>query len=456
MRVLTICEFDRLVCDPGVVGPDCHCVPVQDFDWLRGHRDGMGLARAAGLLATEGRSTTLLQITERKGRPALRAINYAGVLQTPGGLILEILPKTYDRRDDPELIAKWRGVLIRMLAAAGPLPIRAAFDHTSLQSIPGNLPDTLIKRFLDATASATRSGLGENYIRRRERSESLRGRIDMQRQMRDHQTGVHRLHIEYDELSANTSENRLLRSALERVRTMPSLSGDAQKSLSELLFYFKDISASANQAADFRRWRDDRGRPKHARLRQWCELILSGERPAYMRGAAPGISLMFPVERLFEAYFAAWIRRRLPPDARLRVGDTSIHLARFAPSNSEARDCFVLKPDFIVSRAGRPLAVLDTKWKRLKSGTANHGLSREDLYQIFAYSHRYFVESGECLLVYPASPAFPECAGPYVLGEGRRLWIAPFDPFHDTLKLPSELLSGSDSVWSQITGAAAL
>jgi 5-methylcytosine-specific restriction enzyme subunit McrC len=46
----------------------------------------------------------------------------------------------------------------------------------------------------------------------------------------------------------------------------------------------------------------------YAPLRPWCELILYRQMPYSLVGVWRGVSLLFPMEKLFERFVAAWLR----------------------------------------------------------------------------------------------------------------------------------------------------
>ena len=62
--------------------------------------------------------------------------------------------------------------------------------------------------------------------------------------------------------------------------------------------------------------------------------------PLAIAGESRGMSLLFPMERLFEAYVAAWMRKRLVSDARL------VTQARtFSLCEHDGARMFQLRPD---------------------------------------------------------------------------------------------------------------
>lgn len=402
---------------------------ARDFDWLAEHREGLGLAARSGFTINPANAKTLLRL---RGRDVLQVQNYAGVLQTPFGLTIEILPKIY-ATDDAQ---RSRQTLLRMLELIHGLPLRAAFDHSPLGTVSGDLSQWLVLRFLKLTAEAARRGLRREYHAISTKSSTVRGQIDFRRQARDPQGGLGALHLQYEELRENNPENRIIHSALLRAKRLAGSSLRAARLLRELLFCFRDIPPSRDFPGDFRLWRANRANPEYAQLRRWCGLLLDGQRPAFLRGSAPGISLLFPLDRLFEDYTRYWIKRKLSPRIALRGPGHSRKLARL---QGGSRELFTLKPDLSLWRDGDCAAILDVKWKAIDPELRTHGIKSPDAYQLFAYGHAFLRERGDLVLIYPATEKFHATIGPYDLVNERRLWIVPFDLHADAIRFPREL-----------------
>ncbi|WP_438040147.1 5-methylcytosine restriction system specificity protein McrC [Sorangium sp. So ce128] len=84
-----------------------------------------------------------------------------------------------------------------------------------------------------------------------------------------------------------------------------------------------------------------------------------------------------------------------------------------------------LKPDALL-RLPDGVLIVDAKYKSLRPrGARPHGVEREDLYQVGAYLSRFANDGGEALLVYPAdgdaSPPEVVAEGPWRFGSGQRL-----------------------------------
>jgi len=127
-------------------------------------------------------------------------------------------------------------------------------------------------------------------------------------------------------------------------------------------------------------------RPVRAR----CELILYRQMQYSLVGDWQGISLLFPMEKLYERFVASCLRRHLLPDAVSRAPAASEFLCMH-----EGNRMFRLEPDLLVEHEGRHW-VSDTKLKRLDAtDRANKsGLSQADLYQPFAYGMKHLGRDG--------------------------------------------------------------
>ena len=130
----------------------------------------------------------------------------------------------------------------------------------------------------------------------------------------------------------------------------------------ELRSLLLEVPLSRNIRQDFRQWQNDRLMAHYQPLRPWCELILGDQSPLAISGEWRGISMLFPMEVLFERYVEVLLRRQLLAGSKLRAQlsgqDLCLH---------QERGMFRLKPDLLLDLAGQNW-VLDTKWKLLDAG----------------------------------------------------------------------------------------
>lgn len=407
MRSVVVREYARLTTAP-VAQPtlDQAQIPESAFEWL---------CKESARLRQSGAS--LVQLDDRRW---LRLDNYVGVIEAPCGTRIEILPKCLDGADEVE---RARHVLRKMLSRCLNLPTRET-GPTNIQTFSAPLTEWVMSQFLAELDHLIKRGVRFDYHAVREQQRYLRGRLDITRQLRQPPGRQHLFQIEHDLFDADRPENRLLRTALDRVCRITRDPGNWRLS-HELATFLAPVPHSQDVANDFRRWRNDRLMAHYRPVRPWCSLILNEQTPLSILGEWHGASLLFPMEKVFERYVETCLRRILPPDAVLTPSASSKHLC-----SHKGESWFLLKPDFLVQR-GQQRVVLDTKWKRLDESLGGsrdkYGLSQSDFYQLFAYGQRYLDGEGTLLLVYPMTSTFRSPLEEFAFDGQLRLAVVPFD-----------------------------
>ena len=405
ITAITVREYARLTTE-SVAAPslDRAQVSATAFDWL------------CNLSAKFSRSgAALVQVENRRW---LKLDNYVGVLETPCGTRLEILPKHVEEGD---CVARSRSLLQRMIANAIDLPVREA-DETSLQVFNAPLSEWVMGRFLLALDHLIKRGVRSDYLRVEAAERYLRGQLDMVRHLRQPPGRQHVFQIRHDVFVPDRPENRLLKCALEQVCRLTQTPAHWRLA-QELRILLNEVPASNDIASDFKAWHLDRLMAHYQPVRPWCELILYRQMPLSLVGEWCGISLLFPMEKLFERYVAAMLQRSLVADARLITQAASKTLCEHDGGTK-----FRLQPDLLIEH-GTKRWVLDTKWKRLDGNDKanNYSLSQTDFYQLFAYGQKYLDGAGELALVYPKRESFAKPLPVFDFGLGLSLWVLPFD-----------------------------
>lgn len=405
-RCITVREYAHLSTAEVMPGSlDCAQVPKSAFDWLCGLSQRYRLTRETALVEVEDRHS-------------LRLDSYVGVLETPCGTRLEVLPKTLDDEAD---IAGSRRLLQRMIAAALDIVPREA-GKSSLQLFDAPLSEWVMGQFLGALDHLVKRGVRSDYQRVEATERFLRGQLDVVRQMRQPPGRDHLFNIRHDVFVPDRPENRLLKLALERVAKLAQAPANWRLA-NELRGLLAEIPPSRDVGADFKLWQTDRLMAHYQPIRPWCELILYQQMPLALQGPWHGISMLFPMEKLFERYVEKALRRDLFDGARLTAQAKSQYLCKYADEGM-----FQLKPDMLIEQ-GRQRWVLDAKWKRVAGLDRKNkfGLSQADFYQLYAYGHKYLNGKGEMALIYPKWNGFSEALGPFDFGQGLTLWALPFD-----------------------------
>jgi 5-methylcytosine-specific restriction enzyme subunit McrC len=308
-----------------------------------------------------------------------------------------------------------------------------------LRSAP--LSEALISIFLGHVATLVRRGIRRDYERVEEEEPFLRGRLRVVQQMRAPPGRQHLFPIEYDLFSENRPENRLIHSALVKV-ARTSRTAHNQRLARELRHGLESVPLSAAYQADFMKWRSGRDMIHYQPILPWVRLILNQQCPFALKDEHAGISFLFPMEKLFEKYVAQVLARQLSPR---RV---SVHTQLRSQYLAEQPRAFQLKPDLVLAGGGKWLAVMDTKWKLIDQRAAyddgsedpKAGIAQGDMYQLFAYGHKYLGGKGRLALIYPKWSGFTAPLPPFRLGDGLTLDVLPFDLDKDECALIDRLL----------------
>ncbi len=423
MNSLTIFEFDKIVASgEGICGAT---VPLRVFSWLK-----------AQCLSNSDKTTKWARLARLNGQLAVQVTSYVGVLRTPCGFQIEVLPKI-GRNTSPD---EARSLLIEMLRCL------AEFQHiktasADLTAVRMPLMEVFIHQFLVAVSTVVKHGLRSDYVEKQDNLFSLRGKILVANQITQNLVRRDRFFTEHDEFSPDRAENRLVHSALRHVLSL-SRSQENQRIARELSFVFATVPQSGNITLDFQKIRLDRGMGYYKPALDWAKLILQELSPIPGIGKHHASSLLFPMERVFEAYVEKHLSPQLHKGFFLKAQASSQYLV-----THEDHRWFQLRPDLLVKNRQGTHLVLDTKWKLLDStknnGTDKYQLSQADFYQLYAYGHHYLDGEGEIILIYPETDSFdqPLPAFDFPKPGGMKLWVLPYCLKERRLKLPaSELI----------------
>jgi 5-methylcytosine-specific restriction enzyme subunit McrC len=416
--VIVVREYARITTER--VEPSLYQAQVSTtaFDWLCNLQSNFSKAGAS-----------LLQVENRRW---LKLDSYVGVLQTPCGTVIEVLPKVTE--DVSETAASdSRKLLIKMLKTALDLPVRTA-DKADIELFKHPLLEWVMKEFVNALDHLIKRGLRFDYQRIEEEQRFLRGQLNINKQLRQPPGREHIFNIRHDLYLPDRPENRLLKTALMRVCKLTQQS-TTWRLAHELAGILADIPASKSIRDDFCQWRNERLMAHYQPVRPWCELVLGHNMPLAMQGSTTGISLLFPMEKLFEAFVEKKLRKLIPSPYSLKSQAASRSLCEH-----DKGQMFQLRPDLLVMNGNSVCALLDTKWKLINSANKGdkYGLSQSDFYQLFAYGHKYLRDGkGQMMLIYPKTAAFTKPLPVFDYGNDLTLWVVPFDLKEEILEWPA-------------------
>jgi 5-methylcytosine-specific restriction enzyme subunit McrC len=373
----------------------------------------------------------VFKYAQPRGRPQLKVQNYVGLIRTGTGLQIEVLPKLA-RAIDP---AQARELLIRMLIELEDSPFREA-NEADLRAHNMPLFEILIRYFLRRVTDIVRKGIARTYVEEQGSLRFLRGKLVMGEHIRRNAVNASNFYCEYDEYQANRPINRLIRAGLDVAAKLSKEPKNEQR-CRELLYWFDEVPASTDFPNDFHRIQRDRLIQHYLPAMPVCRLLLESLNPLTQQGSNRAISMLFPMERVFEDFVAAKLRKQLE-GWKIKTQARGRSLIE----NHRERKMFALVPDMVLSNETRKI-VADTKWKLIDQAARDnkYKISQPDIYQLFAYSKKFLggQDVKEVILIYPASEKFDSPLEPFWYEDlNEVLHVVPFDLATETLLLHEE------------------
>jgi 5-methylcytosine-specific restriction enzyme subunit McrC len=332
-----------------------------------------------------------------RGYKTVRFQNFCGLVNL-GERVLEILPKVGESTE----AVQSRNVLLRLLQVCPDFPLRQQPQAGQAQ---GSAPllDIFIQAFFEEVAFLIKGGLLRRYLEQSEDLLMVRGSVRLERQLTALANRSDRIACRYDELTADNDWNRLLKAGLREVR--PWIHGiDLQRRWIELMDCFDGVTDLPNAGQLLSGLIYDRQGNRYRTAIEWVARILSLLSPSLRAGQHLAPGLLFDMNRLFEAVVTermkswAWERKfEVEPQYSKRF------LANIV--TAPKRSAFKLRPDLLFSSKGRPVAIADAKWKRVKLSSSGFLLpDQADLYQLNAYGMVFACDN--LALVFPWNENF--------------------------------------------------
>ncbi|MEU0739014.1 restriction endonuclease [Streptomyces sp. NPDC006134] len=222
---------------------------------------------------------------------------------------------------------------------------------------------------------ALRRGLLQGYKTAEESLLVLRGRLREAEQMRRRFGAVLPVEAAYDEFTTDIAENRILRTAVERLLRLPGVPRDVRRRLLYQRARLADVTAIV-RGQPLPDWLPTRLNARYHHALRLARAVLDGISAEHAPGGLRIDGFLFDMNKLFEDFVSAALREALQA-----MG--SGHTVRLqAPHHLDEAATIRMKPDFVLyGPDGSPCAVVDAKYKAEKRG----GYPDADLYQMLAY-----------------------------------------------------------------------
>jgi len=369
-------------------------------------------------------------------KPALQVRNYVGVLQTACGTQIEVLPKLYDGNEASHDEEACRNLLLQMLRTLRDSPFKQA-GKAHIRDAKMPLLEVYIGQFLTLVNQLVKRGIRSDYLQLKQNAKFLKGRLLVSQQIRKNAFHQERFFIEHSEYQINRPANRLIKTALLKVSQLTKTNKN-QRLARELSFVFEQVPTTSDVELDLKQVKIDRSMGYYQDVLAWCKLLLSGTGPTASSGKFNTLTLLYPMERLFEDYVAHCLQSKMPEyfgeGAKLKTqvgGKTLVE-------EHNGKSMFRLRPDLAVMQGNKSTWVMDTKWKMIDASNRakKYGISQTDMYQLYAYGHKFLTgDDKKLMLIYPMNNKFTKALPVFKYADGFELWAVPFDMSKKELKI---------------------
>lgn len=323
--------------------------------------------------------------------PYILVGNYVGTIPINKKVSVEILPKV-DLVDDDDDYSGTKKMLLEMLKYYDCDKFKDV--GKGLQSVADlTIWDYLISIYLQRVRKLVGQGLQSQYIEVNENIHHYKGKLDVANHLRHNIVHAERFYVTYDEFSKNCAENKIIKATLLKLCSITTLTKN-KNLVKQLLEYFSDVDASVNYYLDFSNVSVNSRSKIYKPIIEWSKVFLNDKDFNAFSSDANTIDtecMMFPMERLFEQFVFKLIKEKCK--GKSYSVDAQVKGYIFDISKK-----FQLIPDIVVKKDGRTI-VLDTKWKELNPQKGNYDIEQKDIYQLYAYSHRF--DSNTVWLLYP-------------------------------------------------------
>lgn len=275
-----------------------------------------------------------------------------------------------------------------------------------------DLFSALVAAFELELSRALRQGILQGYRQVDETSTVIRGRLRMRDQIRRHHHLLYPAEVTYDDYNVDTSENRLLLSAIHACKFVPRLSPHLRQRIRHLEARLEGVTL-CSAAYVLGSWEANRLNNYLVPALRLAEMILRSISFGLGRGGVKVSGFTLDLARIFENFVGRVIQDKLKGDGFTASIQDSWMLVE--GGQVSIRPDIVLYPNHDMNR---PVAVLDTKYM-------DHGASgslRNNLYQMVTYCLRLGLRQGTLIYAHGEGDTRYD-----ITGTGMSIYAAPID-----------------------------
>jgi 5-methylcytosine-specific restriction enzyme subunit McrC len=235
-------------------------------------------------------------------------------------------------------------------------------------------------------------GVQHGYIERRERLVALRGRVDLREQLRRPCIPVP-TSCRYDDYTADTKLNQLIRAALSRILRLPGVPGAVRRTLHLQLSLLEEVSPVEPDLQWADKWQPSRLDRHYLPAVRLSALVLRRLVLSEAAGSTRAYSFLVDMNQLYERFIEEGLRKRL------QAIDSSIRVLGQEQRYLDVERRLMIRPDVVVRRGSSTAFVLDAKYILAGDGT----MHVDHHAQLLSYAIRHDVK--DVALVYVLKPS---------------------------------------------------
>lgn len=334
-----------------------------------------------------------IEVRVTEGELEVRARGIAGTLSA-GQLTLNIAPKFVPKADVEE---EWSHSLLMLIRHANPRHV--AFGRSMhLGTARLSFVDLLAMAFIDAVQAGSRDQIIQTYQVQELSLPTIRGRLNIQRQIHSTVQRPHLMECDVDQLDPLNPYNNLLKWAASEFSRVAGTSG-LRRRITDLARTMPGIPNAAlakrnpvvTPPPQYRAWQP---------ALEIASLLCSGLTHSG-RGRHHGHSFVFNLERLFEHFVEIMLHRVVSSIRGATLTNHRQAKTLYAVPETPSQSSFYSKPDNLLMDGERKVAVVDAKYKRLSDSTGDKDQKpqNQDVYELVAAMTAHQCEAG--ILVYP-------------------------------------------------------
>lgn len=316
--------------------------------------------------------------------------SYVGVLQV-GNKIIEILPKAdHSPSHNEQLVTKWQAALLTMLQKAGNIRLNQA-ENASQNISRHHLMEIYLYTFLNELEHLAHLGLVKKYRRNISNEKVLKGRLLIHKHIQHNLIHKERFYTEHAVYDRNNIYNRILKRALQIIKTI-SDNSVLQLKVAQNLHYFEEIDSWSGLISEIDNLKFDRKTDSYRYAISLAKMIIQNYCPDFSSGHHHVLAILFDMNKLFENYIYSSLKKYEQHFEQQKLTIIRQNSKTFWEHKT-------IRPDIVVQYTDQndemQSFIIDTKWKVISEDAP----SAEDLKQMYVYNFQF--KANRSILLYP-------------------------------------------------------